>query len=85
MILEKQYCFKLQALQLKRPVQIALLQHQKRENGEEQGAKIGRLAVEDGVARATRRLMADTGMKVSETTVRSIRKQYVRMRIASSM
>ena len=51
---------------------------------EEQGAKIGRLAVEDGVARATRRFMADTGMKVSETTVRSIRKQYVRMRKASS-
>ena len=52
---------------------------------EEQRAKIGRLAVEDWVAGATRRFMADTGMKVSETTVRSIRNQYVRMRKASGM
>ena len=52
---------------------------------EEQRDKICRLAVEDRVARATRRFMVDTGMKVSETTVRSNRNQYIRMRKASGM
>ena len=49
---------------------------------EEERDKIG---VEDRVPRATRRFMVDTGMKVSETTVRNIRNQYVRMRKASGM
>ena len=52
---------------------------------EEERDKIGRLGVEDRVARATRGIMVDTGMKVSETTVRSILNQYVRMRKASGM
>lgn len=52
---------------------------------EEQRAKIGRLAVEDGVARATRRFMTNSGIKVSESTVRSIRDRYLRARKASGM
>ena len=43
---------------------------------EERRDKICRLAV----ARATRRFMVDTEMKVSETTVRSNRNQYIRIR-----
>lgn len=52
---------------------------------EEQRAKIGRLAVEEGVARATRRFMTNSGIKVSESTVRSIRDRYLRARKASGM
>ena len=52
---------------------------------EEKRDKIGRLGVEDRVPWVTRRFMVDTGMKVSETTVRSIWNQYVRMRKAPGM
>lgn len=40
---------------------------------EEQRAKIGKLAVKDGVWRATKRFMAELGVKVSESMKRSIR------------
>ena len=49
----------------------------------EQRAKIARFAVDCGVANAARRFSGDSGRKLAESTVRSIRDQYVRARKAS--
>ena len=43
-------------------------------------AKIARYAVDNGVARASRKFTADLGHKVSETSVRSMRDSYIKLK-----
>ncbi|CAG2246019.1 unnamed protein product [Mytilus edulis] len=47
---------------------------------EETRAKIARYAVDNGVARASRKFTSDLGRKVSETTIRSMRDTYVKLK-----
>ncbi|XP_052813032.1 uncharacterized protein LOC128240432 [Mya arenaria] len=47
---------------------------------EETRAKIARNAVDNGVAKAARRFTSDLNRKVSETTVRSMRDRYVKLK-----
>ena len=47
---------------------------------DEKWAKITKLAVHNGFVRAARQLTKDFGKKVAESTVRSIREQYNRLR-----
>ncbi|CAC5423080.1 unnamed protein product [Mytilus coruscus] len=47
---------------------------------DETRAKIARYAVDNGVARASRKFTSDLGRKVSETTIRSMRDTYVKLK-----
>ncbi|WAR07101.1 hypothetical protein MAR_017059 [Mya arenaria] len=49
-------------------------------NDEETRAKIARYAVDNGVAKAARRFTSDLNRKVIETTVRSMRDRYVKLK-----
>ncbi|CAC5413807.1 unnamed protein product [Mytilus coruscus] len=67
-------------------IQLCLHRHAKRKRGDynnyddETRAKIARYAVDNGVARASRKFTSDLGRKVSETTIRSMRDTYVKLK-----
>ena len=69
---------------------LCVLHLKKRKRGrynymDDKWAKIAKLAVDNGFVRAARQLTKDFGEKVAESTVRSIRDQFNRLRRNSGM